>query len=470
MPTASRATTEFFYGLDGGVRFYFTGTGFTYDKPTGLRIPIGGIIDEITVKQRGPAVVSGPRVYIEQYVLSDLALAIPASGIALPTFAGFFTGNDTLRGSADNDLLKGLGGNDTFVGGNGADTFIGGPGRDIIDYGLETGGTQGVKITLGLNAKIFDTFGKIDVPQEIEVFKGTRFADVMSGDTNANEFHGVGGRDNLAGNAGADRLFGGADDDTLSGGDGNDFIDGGLGKDTILGGNHTDTINGGDGDDTINAGSGVDIVNGGSGNDTVDAGLGDDTVKGDAGDDTLSGSDGNDKMFGGIGNDDIEGGAGIDSIQGEVGNDIMFGGAANDILVGAAGSDILIGGPGADKLYPSVVGAGPNNSDNLRDIVRYTTLLDGGATPATGDTIFGFINGAALSADRIDLSPLDPNPVAGNQKFKLVSAFTAAQDEVRLHVVGADTFVEIDWDADAAIDMVIRVVGVPDLRAIDLIL
>ena len=127
--------------------------------------------------------------------------------------------------------------------------------------------------------------------------------------------------------------------------------------------------------------------------------------------------------------------------------------------MGGPGGDILIGGPGAGRLFPSVLGAVPNNSDSIRDIVRYTTLLDSGAHRRSGDAIFGFINGAALSADRVDLSLLDPDPAAGNQKFKLVSAFTAARDEVRLHVVGADTLVEIDWDADA-IDMVIRVVEV----------
>ena len=245
MPTASSDNDTFVYGF-GEVRLFFAGTGIVYDKPTGKRIPVGGTIDLIIVQKRGP-LVDGTRTYIDQYKFDDFNLAIPSSGISLPTFAGFLFGNDEVLGSTGNDLLRGFGGNDILAGSRGADTLIGGPGRDTIDYSFENS-TRGVKITLGPNAKIVDAFGSIDVPQEVEVFKGNKFADMMSGDTNANEFHGEGGRDNLAGNAGDDRLFGGADDDTLndddtlSGGDGNDYIDGGPGKDKISGGNDFDSI------------------------------------------------------------------------------------------------------------------------------------------------------------------------------------------------------------------------------------
>ena len=122
-------------------------------------------------------------------------------------------------------------------------------------------------------------------------------------------------------------------------------------------------------------------------------------------------------------------------------------------------------------MYANIGGPGAKVTDAARDIFRFLTLADAGATGPTGDEVYGFVRGAGQRFDRIDLSPIDANPsVGGNQKFKLVNAFTAAKGEVHLRVAGQDTIVEVDGDNDTAIDMTIRVIGVSNLGASDLIL
>ena len=68
----------------------------------------------------------------------------------------------------------------------------------------------------------------------------------------------------IIGNSGANQIFGGGGNDTISmPARRHDLIDGGIGDDTLSGGtgNDTDTIIGGDGNDTINVGDdGNDII------------------------------------------------------------------------------------------------------------------------------------------------------------------------------------------------------------------
>ena len=69
---------------------------------------------------------------------------------------------------------------------------------------------------------------------------GTRLADTLRGDVNANA---IDAKD------GADAVYGMGGNDTLSGGAGNDVMDGGDGADTIYGGDGVDTLTGGLGAD-----------------------------------------------------------------------------------------------------------------------------------------------------------------------------------------------------------------------------
>jgi Ca2+-binding RTX toxin-like protein len=205
---------------------------------------------------------------------------------------------------------------------------------------------------------------------------------------------------------------------------------------------------------------------------------GSDAIAGSAGRDVILSFDGNDRVNAGAGNDDLYGGRGRDLLNGGLGddffdgdrgNDTLIGGLGRDTLVGSNERDLLIGGAGADDLNPFVLHDNGQN-DGARDILRFALLSDSGPTAATRDVIFGFIRGAGITADRIDLSPIDADPTKpGNQAFHLVNVFTAAHGEVRLVRSGSDTLVQVDGDNDPAIDMTI-LVHTTGLHAIDFIL
>ena len=79
-------------------------------------------------------------------------------------------------------------------------------------------------------------------------------------------------------------------------------------------------------------------------------------------------------------------------------------------------------------------------NDGARDFLRYTALNQSDTIQATRDVILGFKKGSGLTADRIDLWPIDANPsLAGNQAFHFVNSFTAAKGEVRLVASGGNT-------------------------------
>jgi Ca2+-binding RTX toxin-like protein len=296
---------------------------------------------------------------------------------------------------------------------------------------------------------------------------------------------GLGGNDTIATGAGRDLLYGGDGDDRLFDGGGNDEVHGGEGDDTVFVDAGNDIYYGGSGIDLLsfsyihvgpsggeenytgikfNLGStaaqnlgefGIDLffgfenVFGSYGNDTIWGSAGANTINGENGNDTLSGLGGDDILKGDDGNDRLLGGDGDDQLYGGLGNDILLGGAGGDRLFGDEGADTLIGGLGSDTIE-----AGPGGVDTSRDVVRYESLKDSGATAATRDEILWFKPGQ----DKIDLSKIDANlGLKGNQAFKVVTGFTKAFGEVRLVKSGNDTLVQIDGDKDNSIDMTILV-------------
>jgi len=221
--------------------------------------------------------------------------------------------------------------------------------------------------------------------------------------------------------------------------------------------------------DRIAGRNGNDFLEGFGGNDTLSGAAGTDALAGGSDNDLENGGDGSDHVFGGAGNDTLVGGGGNDWLYGAGGNDLIFGGPGNDTLAAGGGSDWLNGGAGKDSLSPYVLGGA--SDDNARDIIRYTALSDSGVTVATRDEIFGFIEGTASTADRINLSAIDADPsVPGNQAFHFVSSFSAAKGEVRFVASGNDTIVQVDGDNDTAVDMTILVHNVLGMDAFDLIL
>jgi VCBS repeat-containing protein len=197
---------------------------------------------------------------------------------------------------------------------------------------------------------------------------------------------------------------------------------------TITGTNNNDlALNGTTGADTILALDGNDTVNAGNGGDTVYGGNGADTINGGSGNDFLYGQAGNDIIHGDDNNDEIWGGSGDDQIFGDANNDqTLWGGSGTDTIQGGAGNDVLAGGFGADSL----------NGGTGNDRFVYLDVRD------RGDTISGWETG-----DRIDLSAIDANPVAGDQGFAF-GGTTATANGVWYAQIAGNTVVYVDTDGD----------------------
>jgi len=123
-------------------------------------------------------------------------------------------GADQLHGGAQYDELYGGNQDDVLIGGSGADLLHGGDGFDIASY---AGSETAVSVTLnGSLAATGDAIG--DVFVLVEGLTGTRYNDILVGDTNFNRLEGGRGSDLLSGLGGTDVLLGGLGRDSLTGG------------------------------------------------------------------------------------------------------------------------------------------------------------------------------------------------------------------------------------------------------------
>lgn len=145
---------------------------------------------------------------------------------------------DYIFGRRGNDTLEGGIGDDVLFGGAGADVLIGGANRDRAQYSESL---TGVRVDLA-NAAQNTGEAAGDSFDSIEDLAGSRFNDLLRGDTGANRLFGREGSDVLRGRSGDDYLNGGAHADTL---------DGGAGNDVLRGGQHADTFVFSDGNDLI---------------------------------------------------------------------------------------------------------------------------------------------------------------------------------------------------------------------------
>lgn len=108
-----------------------------------------------------------------------------------------------LRGSSFGDQLFGSNNDvfESFRGDAGNDFIDGRGGEDRLDYRSSVSGVT-VDMALGITAN--DGFGFIDVFQNIELVRGSAFADQLSGDENNNFFQPRGGNDIIDGRGGID--------------------------------------------------------------------------------------------------------------------------------------------------------------------------------------------------------------------------------------------------------------------------
>jgi Ca2+-binding RTX toxin-like protein len=224
----------------------------------------------------------------------------------------------------------------------------------------------------------------------------------------------------------------------------------------------SETIDGSTRADVIYAQGGSDSVYGHGGNDTIFGELGSGSgppAAGVPGNDQLYGQGGDDALSGGVGNDTLYGGSGVDTLygngsndsSGELGNDVLYGGSGNDRLYGQHGDDVLIGGTGADWIY------GGEGADRF----VYTSAAD------TGDWVFDFQRGT----DKIDLTAFHLDPL--NFVGALPSAGVVDPGQVGfVTTMGAtqlETYLYIDTDGVAGADLEIRLTGVDQFGAGDIL-
>jgi Ca2+-binding RTX toxin-like protein len=342
-------------------------------------------------------------------------------------------GDDFLDGGDGDDELWAGGGNDTLKGGGGADALVGS--WNGIDTASYYDSPAGVIALLGIGGAGGDAEG--DTFEDIENLTGSIYADVLWGDDEVNELMGMDGDDVLKGFGGADSLHGGNGNDALHRMDGPDLLRGNGGNDTLDGGAASDTMIGGVGNDTYIVDAAADVV-------AEVVGQGFDQVQTSVSYALAPGSE-------------IEVLETIDPTAATainlVGNDhhnVIVGNAGGNVIAGGAGFDYLIGGDGADLFVWNA-------------ITEMGSMLDAGT-----DTVDSDFN--ALIGDRMALNPIDADGNAGNgdTAFSFIGTadnpFTAPGQISFAHVDGTDTLILLNADNDAAVDGVIRVLG---MHAVD---
>ena len=280
----------------------------------------------------------------------------------------FGSNNDPVIGDDDEafESFEGLAGNDLIVGRNG---------NDRANYSRSDAGVD-VNLALGIAQ---DGFGTTDTLFSIEGIKGSRFADILTGDAGNNFFEPLGGADAIDGGEGEDDLV---YDDLTTG------IDIDLRQDRAVHENgdivailNIENATGGSGGDDIIGDGFVNKLDGEGGNDRL-VGL--------AGDDDITGGDGRDVIFGNSGADRLEGEDGDDRLIGGFGIDTMIGGRGNDsYVVDDAADDVqefANGGADIDSVFASV-------SFTLDVAVENLSLIGGAAIDGTGNGIDNAITG-----------------------------------------------------------------------------
>lgn len=332
------------------------------------------------------------------------------------------SGNDNIGGAEHDDLLVGDSGNDTISGGAGADIVQGGAGadsmsggadgRDVLSYYDSTAGVV-VSYTFGDTTTGAGGYAAGDRINGFNDFIGSNFNDVFT--------------------------------DTAAG-----TIAFGYNANVVLGAKGNDRLTLGGGDDEGDGGEGADSVYGGAGNDALAGSQGFDRLYGGADQDSLSGGTDGDSLFGDAGRDSLAGDAGVDWLYGGTENDNLSGGASGDYLYGGGGRDRMLGGAGADRFV-------------------FQRWAESGTTATTRDVIGDFHH---AENDKIDLRPLDPSGLAGDQAlvFRGDLAFNGARGALRTVDSGANTLVLIDRDGDRDADFSFLVAGTTSLVRGDFLL
>ena len=225
---------------------------------------------------------------------------------------------DVLTGDDNTNHLEGGDGDDDLIGSDGADRLDGGGGEDWIKYWPSD---MGVTVNLQEGSgEGGDAEG--DVIVDVENVMGSRYPDILIGDSGDNFLDGLDGNDDLRAGAGNDWLGGRAGADRLDGGSGNDTVSYSFSDAGVTVNLEDNTSEGGhaEGDVIIN----IESIRGSDHGDVL---IGDETtntLRGKDGNDELRGNSGDDMLYGGTGDDRLDGGEGADRLYGDEGSDVFI--------------------------------------------------------------------------------------------------------------------------------------------------
>lgn len=287
-------------------------------------------------------------------------------------------GDDLLIGNKGADVLRGGRGADVLVGGRGSDRLTGGRGPDVLDGGahsdLVDGGrgadtasfeTSDARVQVDLRRGVASGHGR-DTLRRIRHATGSRFGDVLKGDTRANVLMGGRGSDLIKARGGRDYVHGGPGNDDLRGGWGRDtvaFVGGGgvevdlakgaatgQGKDRlrgfkdIEGSADSDRLLGDERENRFIPLRGADFLDGRGARDlasyATQTGYVDFEVDLQAG--TISSELGTDRV---VRIEDVEGGDGDDTFLGDEQDNVFIAGSGFNTFFDSPGNDEFRGGP-----------------------------------------------------------------------------------------------------------------------------
>lgn len=234
--TASAFTWRHGAGSDfAGYEIRVTGTGFTYDggeaiagRMTQLRIVNAAGQTVITFANLGDGLAGDFSEFWYSFFGAPDEDNGPGGNQVL-VWSHLMSGRDTIVGSAGEDdrSLVGLdmgddryelGDGDNYVsGGLGNDTYVGGLGNDIISF-QDTHYDQGMPMIRGATVnlatgQVLDPWGGTDRLIGFDEARGSRLADVLTGNDERNRFQGMRGNDTIDGGNNSFTAGGDLDDD-----------------------------------------------------------------------------------------------------------------------------------------------------------------------------------------------------------------------------------------------------------------
>lgn len=308
------------------------------------------------------------------------------------------------------------------------------------------GDASGILERILIETSDIEEFSDIEITNISFQFDETYYQSIMlAGNWNTLLINILNGNDSISGSSENDTIRAYNGNDTLRGGLGSDFLEGGFGNDRYFVDTNADAVReaAGAGIDTVFASATFSLSN------LVLVEVEVLRTTNDAGTAAIN-------LTGSQTNNQVIGNAGANVINGRDGNDTLTGLAGNDTLIGSAGSDRLAGGLGADRFDFDLVSHSPVGPG--RDFIA--------DFQAGGKTTF---------VDRIDLSSIDPSPVAGDQAFVFRGSggFTGVAGQLRIVQSGGVTHILGEVTGDLAADFQITLtnpITLANLTAIDFIL